>query len=85
MEEEDKQENWGSSRAFLAILSETNGREINPKILTKLAEDERIKRKPFDGHTFLYYLPIARTLIIPVKTGAGNRKTTNRRSKDQTN
>lgn len=81
MLEEPREREWGSSREFLAILSETNGREINGKMLTKLAEDGRVKRKPFDGHTFLYYLPDARTLIIPTRPGAGNKKTTNRRRK----
>jgi hypothetical protein len=83
MEEEKQQEKvWGSAREVLAILSEVNGREINPKMLTELSKKNKLKREEFDGRTFQYYLPDARNLIIPARPGAGNRKTVNRRSKE---
>jgi len=83
MEEEKQEEKvWGSAREVLAILSEVNGREINPKYLGTLVDQKKLQKQKFDERTWAYYLPDAHNLIIPARPGAGNRKTINRRSKD---
>ncbi len=47
-------EEWVGAPRALEILKEVNGREINPKYLTRLGQLERVRRRTVDRRTYEY-------------------------------